>query len=50
MLDDGKEVQLLQSLGLAAGESKVYLKLLSQPGGEMVEKVVTSVWNACTDC
>jgi sugar-specific transcriptional regulator TrmB len=42
MFDDGKEMKLLESLGLGAGESKVYLKLLSQPGGEMVEKVVTA--------
>lgn len=42
LFDDGKEVKLLESLGLATGESKVYLKLLSQPGGEMVEKVVTA--------
>ncbi len=42
MFDDGKEVKLLESLGLTAAESKVYLKLLSQPGGEMVEKVVTA--------
>jgi len=42
MFDDGKEMKLLESLGLARGESRVYLKLLSQPGGEMVEKVVTA--------
>ena len=30
------------SLGLSAGESKVYLKLLTQPEGEMLDKVVTA--------
>jgi sugar-specific transcriptional regulator TrmB len=38
----GKEMELLKSLGLSAGESKVYLKLLSQPEGEMLDKVVTA--------
>ena len=30
------------SLGLSVGESKVYLKLLAEPGGEMLDKVVTA--------
>jgi len=43
MLDeDGSEKRLLETLGLSEGESKVYLKLLLQPGGEMVDKVVTA--------
>jgi sugar-specific transcriptional regulator TrmB len=35
-------MDLLVSLGLSAGESKVYLKLLTQPEGEMLDKVVTA--------
>lgn len=35
-------MDLLNRLGLSAGESKVYVKLLSQPGGEMLDKVVTA--------
>jgi len=40
--DYSKETDLLVSLGLSAGESKVYLKLLAQPEGEMLDKVVTA--------
>jgi sugar-specific transcriptional regulator TrmB len=40
--DDGKAMELMKALGLSAGESKVYLKLLSQPEGEMLDKVVTA--------
>jgi len=40
--DDGKEMELLKTLGLSSGESKVYLRLLAQPEGEMVDKVVTA--------
>jgi len=40
--ENEKEMTLLESLGLSAGESKVYLRLLSQPEGEMLEKVVTA--------
>lgn len=39
--DNGREMELLKRLGLSAGESKVYMKLLSQPEGEMLDKVVT---------
>jgi sugar-specific transcriptional regulator TrmB len=39
--DYSKETDLLMSLGLSAGESKVYLKLLAEPQGEMLERVVT---------
>ena len=39
--DNGKEMELLRSLGLSSGESKLYLRLLSQPEGEMLDKVVT---------
>jgi sugar-specific transcriptional regulator TrmB len=35
-------MNLLVSLGLSAGESRVYLKLLAQPEGEMLDKVVTA--------
>jgi sugar-specific transcriptional regulator TrmB len=35
-------MELLVSLGLSTGESKVYLKLLAQPEGEMLDKVVTA--------
>ena len=34
-------MELLRSLGLSSGESKLYLRLLSQPEGEMLDKVVT---------
>lgn len=40
--DNGKEMKLLKTLGLSSGESKVYLRLLSQPEGEMLDKVVTA--------
>ena len=40
--DDGREMQLLKTLGLSSGESKVYLRLLSRPQGEMLDKVVTA--------
>jgi len=40
--ENGKEMGLLKTLGLSAGESKVYLKLLTQPEGEMLDKVVTA--------
>ena len=39
--DYSKEMDLLVSLGLSAGESKVYLKLLAEPQGEMLDRVVT---------
>jgi sugar-specific transcriptional regulator TrmB len=44
LLDDesGKEMVLLKTLGLSSAESKLYLSLLSKPGGEMVDKVVTA--------
>jgi sugar-specific transcriptional regulator TrmB len=35
-------MNLLVSLGLSAGESRVYLRLLTQPEGEMVDRVVTA--------
>jgi sugar-specific transcriptional regulator TrmB len=35
-------MNLLVSLGLSAGEARVYLKLLAQPEGEMLDKVVTA--------
>lgn len=38
--DNGKEMELLKTLGLSSGESRVYLSLLSKPEGEMVDKVV----------
>lgn len=41
-VDNEKEMELLKSLGLSSGESKVYLRLLSQPEGEMLERVVTA--------
>jgi sugar-specific transcriptional regulator TrmB len=42
LLDDNeKEIGLLQNLGLSTGESSLYLRLLSQPEGEMLDKVVT---------
>jgi sugar-specific transcriptional regulator TrmB len=40
--DQSKETDLLVSLGLSAGESRVYLKLLAQPEGEMLDKVITA--------
>lgn len=40
--DDAKEMQSLKTLGLSSGESKVYLRLLSQPEGELLDKVVTA--------
>jgi len=40
--DNGKAMELMKALGLSAGESKIYLKLLSQPEGEMLDKVVTA--------
>lgn len=40
--DDGREMELLKSLGLSKGESKVYLRLLAQPEGEMLDKIVTA--------
>jgi sugar-specific transcriptional regulator TrmB len=42
LAEDGSEKQLLETLGLSEGESKVYLKLLLRPEGEMVDKVVTA--------
>jgi sugar-specific transcriptional regulator TrmB len=42
LAENGKEMELLETLGLSAGESKVYLRLLSQPEGEMLDKVVTA--------
>jgi len=35
-------MNLLVSLGLSASEARLYLKLLSQPEGEMLDKVVTA--------
>jgi sugar-specific transcriptional regulator TrmB len=40
--EESKEMKLLNTLGLSSGESKVYLRLLSQPEGEMLDKVVTA--------
>ena len=40
--DHDKEMSLLVSLGLSAGEARLYLKLLTQPEGEMLDKVVTA--------
>ncbi|HXZ90537.1 MAG TPA: helix-turn-helix domain-containing protein [Candidatus Dormibacteraeota bacterium] len=40
--DYSKELDLLISLGLSTGESKVYLELLAEPQGEMLERVVTA--------
>jgi len=42
LAEDGIERQLLGTLGLSEGEASVYLKLLLQPEGEMVDKVVTA--------
>jgi sugar-specific transcriptional regulator TrmB len=40
--NNGKESELLKTLGLSEGESKVYLRLLAQPEGEMLDKVLTA--------
>ena len=40
--DKAREMELLKRLGLSAGESKVYLRLLSQSEGEMVDRIVTA--------
>ncbi len=40
--DSGKELELLKTLGLSNGESKIYLRLLAQTEGEMLDKVVTA--------
>ena len=40
--DYSKELDRLVSLGLSAGESKVYLKLLAEPQGEMLDRVVSA--------
>lgn len=40
--DSGKELELLKTLGLSPGESKIYLRLLAQTEGEMLDKVVTA--------
>lgn len=40
--DGGKELELLKTLGLSHGESKIYLRLLAQTEGEMLDKVVTA--------
>jgi sugar-specific transcriptional regulator TrmB len=40
--DKGREMELLKTLGLSEGESKVYLRLLAQSEGEMLDKVVTA--------
>jgi sugar-specific transcriptional regulator TrmB len=40
--ENSKETQLLKSLGLSGGESAIYLKLLSQSEGEMLDRVVTA--------
>jgi len=40
--DESKELKLLTDLGLSSGESKVYLRLLSLPEGEQLEKVVST--------
>jgi sugar-specific transcriptional regulator TrmB len=40
--EGGKKIELLKSLGLSEGESRVYLRLLSQPEGEMLDKIVTA--------
>jgi sugar-specific transcriptional regulator TrmB len=39
---NGKEMELLRRLGLSNGESTLYLRLLAQPEGEMVDKVLTA--------
>ena len=40
--DKAREMELLKRLGLSAGESKIYLRLLSQSEGEMVDRIVTA--------
>jgi sugar-specific transcriptional regulator TrmB len=40
--EGGKEIELLKSLGLSSGESEIYMRLLSQPEGEMLDKVLTA--------
>ncbi len=40
--DESKEVKLLTDLGLSSGESKIYLRLLSLPEGEQLEKIVSA--------
>jgi sugar-specific transcriptional regulator TrmB len=40
--DKAREMELLKRLGLSAGESKIYLRLLSQSKGEMVDRIVTT--------
>jgi len=40
--ENEKEKELLKRLGLSTGESKIYLRLLSQSQAEMVDKVVTA--------
>ena len=43
LAEDGIEKRLLENLGLTPGESGIYMKLLLQPEGEMVDKVVTAL-------
>lgn len=40
--EDSKPMELLQALGLSSGESRIYLRLLSQPEGEVLDRVVTA--------
>lgn len=40
--NEGKETELLKRLGFSDGESKIYLRLLSQAEGEMVDRIVTA--------
>jgi sugar-specific transcriptional regulator TrmB len=40
--ENGKESELLKTLGLSNGESKIYLRLLAQTEGEMLDKVLTA--------
>lgn len=40
--ENGKEMSLLKALGLSEGESKIYLRLLAQAEGEMLDKIVTA--------
>jgi sugar-specific transcriptional regulator TrmB len=40
--EGGEEEKLLMGLGFSAGECKVYLKLLVEPEGQMLDKVVTA--------
>jgi predicted transcriptional regulator len=37
-----KELELLKTLGLSDGESKIYLRLLGQREGELLDKIVTT--------